>query len=65
MHVVPFVQQQFKTLMGIITGRMMGSIIAILYGNEVEAVMMTMMKMMMMVEEGKGEIIKCVYVICV
>ena len=41
---------------------MMGSSLATLYENEVEAVMIMMM-MMMMVEEGKGEMIKCVYVI--
>ena len=47
-HVVPFVQQQFQTLTGIIIGSIMGSSRATLYENEVEAVMMMMMMMMMM-----------------
>ena len=42
-HVVPFVQQQFQTLTGILLGSIMGSSHAILYENEVEAMMMIMM----------------------
>ena len=50
-HVVPFVQQQFQTLTGIIIGSIMGSSRATLYENEVEAVMMMMMMMMMIGNE--------------
>ena len=42
MHVVPFVQQQFQTLTGILLGSIMGSSLATLYKNEVKAVMMMM-----------------------
>ena len=42
-HVVPFVQQQSQTLTGIITASIMGSSLAILNENEVEAMMMIMM----------------------
>ena len=43
MHVVPFVQQQFQTLTGILLGSIMGSSPAELYENEEEAPMMIMM----------------------
>ena len=64
-HVVPFVQQQFQTLTGILTGSTMGSSQATLYKNEVEAVMMMMM-MMMMGGGGEGRDNKvCLCYVCV
>ena len=47
-HVIPFVQQQFQTLTGILLGSIMGNSRAPLYENDVEAVMMMMMMMIVM-----------------
>ena len=60
-HVVPFVQQQFQTLTGILICSKMGSCPAILYENEVEAVIM-MMKMMVGGGEGRDNKVCLCYV---
>ena len=64
-HVIPFVQQQFQTLTGILLGSIMGSSHAKLYKNEEEAVMMIMMTMMMgRGEEGRDNTV-CLCYVCV